>query len=56
MLQGCYKGVTMVLLSFYDDVVRVFHWCFNDFIRVLLGLHKGVSWVSQGCYMGVSME
>ena len=53
MLQGCYKGVPTVLLNFYEDVVRLFHWCFNEVIRVLLGRHKGVSWVSQGCYTGV---
>ena len=67
MLQGCYKGVTMVLLSFYDDVVRVFHWCFNEFIRVLrftkvfLGCHKDVTWVfqwsdMQECHKGVTCQ
>ena len=36
MLQGCYKGVTIVLLVyFYKGVVMVFHWCFNEVIRVL---------------------
>ena len=50
MLQGCYKGVPTVLLNFYEDVVRLFYWCFNEVIRVLLGRHKGVF----GCHKDVT--
>ena len=51
-----FKGVTSVFQECYNGVVRAFHWSFNEVIRVLLGRHKCVSWVSHGCYMGVSME
>ena len=60
MLQGCNKGVTMVLLYFYKGVVWLFHLCFNEVKRVLqecyLGVTKGVSWVSKGSYTYFPMD
>ena len=63
VLVGSHKGVkgrctviSMVLHKSYKVVVRLFHRCSNNVKRVLLRRQKGVSLVSQGCYMGVSME
>ena len=50
--QGCYISLTRMI----QGVVRRFHCCCNEVIRVLLGLQKGVSCVSRGSYMGVPME
>ena len=53
-VKGRYTGISRVLHQSYKNVTRVvslFHWCFNEVIRVLLGRHKGISWVSQGCNM-----
>ena len=54
MLQGCNKGVTMVLLCFYKGVVWVFHLCFNEVKRVLQECYLGVTKVFLGCHKVVT--
>ena len=56
MLQGCNKGVTMVLLCFYKSAVWMFHLCFNEVIRVLQECYLGVTKVFLGCHKVVTRE
>ena len=43
----------MVLLGFYDGVVRVFHWSFNE-VMVLQECYLGVTKVFLGCHKVVT--
>ena len=51
VLEGCYNGVT----CFYKGVVMVFHWCFNEVMRVLQECYLSVKKVFYGCYNVVTL-